>query len=34
MDVVITHKVDYSTWRGDWTDVYELVKDILEAKVL
>jgi CubicO group peptidase (beta-lactamase class C family) len=34
MDIVITHKVDYDTWRGDWNDVYELVKRILYAKVM
>jgi CubicO group peptidase (beta-lactamase class C family) len=34
MDIVITHKVDYDTWRGDWAAVYDLVKRILVAKVL
>jgi len=34
LEVVITHKVDYDTWRGDWSGVYALVKRILEAKVV
>ena len=34
MDIVITHKVDYDSWRGDWTSVYNLVKQILSAKVM
>lgn len=34
MDIVITHKVDYNTWRGSWNDVYDLVKRVLRAKVL
>jgi len=34
LEVVITHKVDYDTWRGDWGDVYDLVRQILYAKVL
>jgi CubicO group peptidase (beta-lactamase class C family) len=34
LDIVIAHKVDYDTWRADWSGVYELVKQILFAKVL
>ena len=34
LEVVITHKVDYDTWRGNWNDVYDLVRRILNAKVL
>lgn len=34
LDIVITHKVDYDTWRSDWAGVYQLVKQILFAKVL
>jgi len=34
LEVVITHKVDYDTWEGGWTEVYNLVRQILYAKVL
>ncbi len=34
LQVVITHKVDYDSWRGDWGTVYDLVRQILYAKVL
>jgi CubicO group peptidase (beta-lactamase class C family) len=34
MGIVVTHKVDYDTWRGDWSTVYDLVKQILYAKVM
>ncbi len=34
LEIVIIHKVDYDTWRGDWAAVYDLVKQILFAKVL
>jgi len=33
MEVVITHKVDNDRWYGDWSDVYSLVRRILDAKV-
>jgi CubicO group peptidase (beta-lactamase class C family) len=32
MDVVITHKVD-NRWLGGWSEVYSLVRQILDAKV-
>jgi len=34
LQVVITHKVDYDSWQGDWGSVQDLVKQILYAKVL
>jgi hypothetical protein len=34
MDVVVTHKVDFDSWRGEWEEVFALVKRILEARVL
>lgn len=34
LEVVITHKVDYDSWRGGWTNVYDLVRQIIRAKVL
>ena len=34
LQVVITHKVDYDSWRGNWGAVYDLVRQILYAKVL
>ena len=33
LEVVIAHKVDYDTWRGDWGTVYELVRQVIHAKV-
>jgi len=33
LEVVITHRVDYETWQGDWDTVYELVKTVIKAKV-
>jgi CubicO group peptidase (beta-lactamase class C family) len=33
MDVVITHKVDNATWTAGWSQVYSLVRGILDAKV-
>ncbi len=33
LDVVISHKVDNAVWRGGWSDVYELVRSILRAKI-
>jgi CubicO group peptidase (beta-lactamase class C family) len=32
LEVVITHKVDYDTWRGDWAGVHNLIRLILTAK--
>jgi CubicO group peptidase (beta-lactamase class C family) len=34
LEVVITHKVDYDSWQGSWTNVYDLVREILSAKVV
>lgn len=33
LEVVITHKVDYDTWTGDWNTVFELVRQVIHAKV-
>lgn len=33
LEVVITHKVDYDTWNSGWSQVYQIVKGILDAKV-
>lgn len=33
LEVVVTHKVDYDTWTGDWNRVYDLVKQVIYAKV-
>ncbi|MFC1791522.1 serine hydrolase domain-containing protein, partial [Gemmatimonadota bacterium] len=33
LEVVITHKVDYGTWSGDWSGVHRIVREILSAKV-
>lgn len=33
MDVVVTHKVDNNRWSNGWSDVYSLVRQVLEAKV-
>jgi hypothetical protein len=32
MEVVVVHRVDYSTWRSSWSGVYSLLMRILAAK--
>ncbi len=32
MEVVVVHRVDYQTWRSDWSQVYQLLVRILAAK--
>ncbi|UCF42050.1 MAG: serine hydrolase [Gemmatimonadota bacterium] len=32
LDLVIVHRVDYDTWRGDWFGVYSVIKQILAAR--
>ncbi len=32
LDLVIVHRVDYDTWRGDWAGVFSVVKQIMAAR--